>query len=647
MRRIILSFVLAAFVPVAVLWFVLARSVEDIVEDRTLGVYGDTSETLYELMAKSLLGPDDFAEGIPDDTRAVIDAVLGPVSEDLASLQFRDRSGQILYAWGDDADQPPRAPSEMEQRALAGEPQADFVRDDDGSAHARLVLPVTFEGDDRVYGTIVAVGADTALFDEVSSDVTRVRWILAVGLLALLASLLPVIDRIARRLRRQARENEHLALHDTLTSLPNRDLLADRIDLALAAQQRSGDIVGVLLMDLDRFKEINDSLGHAHGDSVLVEVARRVSDVVRPADTVARLGGDEFAIVIPDLPDPAEAEAVARRISDALGPPITIGPMALVVEASIGIALAPEHGTDGVTLLQRADVAMYSAKESHFDYQLYDPDIDHHSPAQLSLAAELRAALREDCDELVVHFQPVANARTGSIEVVEALVRWNHPHRGELPPAEFLPLAERSGLIQPLTTLVLEQAVAKVADWLDRGLDTRVAVNLSARNLQERDLPERIGQLLHTHRVPPDRLELEITETAVLANPRVALELLDQLRVLGVTISLDDFGTGYSSLTYLRSLAADQLKVDQSFVRDMSRDATNANIVRSLIDLAHSLDMGVTAEGVETEGDWRHLTALSCDLIQGYYLSHPLAPDQIDQFLLDQMGHDSPAVNPR
>jgi diguanylate cyclase (GGDEF)-like protein len=420
-------------------------------------------------------------------------------------------------------------------------------------------------------------------------------------------------------------EKEHQALHDALTGLPNRALFHDVVDEALG---RAGDGVtaAVMLIDLDRFKEINDTLGHHIGDRVLREVGPRLQESLRTQDVVARLGGDEFAIFVEDA-DPTVARDIVERVLTGLSVALTVEELSLHVDGSIGIALYPDHGQDVDTLLQRADVAMYAAKEEHSGYQVYSPDRDPYSLRRLTLLSELRGAVERG--ELVLHFQPKADLRTGRVTDAEALVRWNHPTLGMVPPNDFVPLAERSGLIGPLTEHVLRQAVGRAAEWRRRGIDLRVSVNLSVHNLMDAGLPQLVEQVLAAHAVDASVLELEITETTIMTDPMRALRVLQPLSDMGVRLSIDDFGTGYSSLAYLRQLPISEIKIDRSFIAGMESSENDAIIVRSTIDLARNLGLEVVAEGVETAEGLATLEAMHCDYIQGYYLSRPVPAEEL------------------
>jgi diguanylate cyclase len=443
-----------------------------------------------------------------------------------------------------------------------------------------------------------------------------------VGMFALAVFLLLVVG-YQRRLVRQA-------LHDPLTGLPNRELFADRVSQAIRTADRELRPAALLLLDLDRFKEVNDTLGHHHGDQLLVQLGQRLGGMLREVDTVARLGGDEFAVLLPGATTEG-ASGVAEKLRVALQQPINIDGVMLDLDASIGIAVYPEHGNDAAELLQHADVAMYVAKQAHIGFLVYDPAVDQHSPKRLALLGGLRRALERD--ELVLHYQPKADLATGQIRSVEGLVRWQHPEHGLLGPGEFIPLAERTGLIHPLTRWVLAAALDQAARWQRAGLHLSVAVNISTRCLLDPTFPDQVASQLTAWQLPSKLLVLEITESAVMADPARALEVLGRLHTLGVGLAVDDFGTGYSSMAYLKELPVDELKIDRSFVIQMADSPSDAVIVRSTIDLGHNLGLRVVAEGVETQHAWQELSALGCDVAQGYYLGRPMPAAELEQRL--------------
>jgi len=428
------------------------------------------------------------------------------------------------------------------------------------------------------------------------------------------------------------RDMEALATTDALTGLPNRARFYDRLRQALAAR---GDgtppaPLALLLLDLDRFKWINDTLGHHSGDATLARVAGLLRGAVRHTDTVARLGGDEFAILLPGA-EAAGAEAVARAVRAALDVPVVVEGRALSVGVSVGIALAPAHGAAVEPLFRHADVAMYGAKRDGVGHTIYDPAHADQDAARLALIADLRRAI--DGGALALHYQPKADLASGRGCGVEALVRWPHPEHGLIPPDRFIPLAEQTGLIVPLTAWVLDAALRQCRVWADAGLTVEVAVNLSLCNLRDPNLYPTVADLLRRHGVPPGRLCLELTESVVMADVEGTQRVLARLAALGVRLAIDDFGTGYSSLAYLSRLPVDELKIDRSFARRLMMEATNQTIVASIIGLGHSLGLRVVTEGIEDAQTWALLGQLGCDVGQGYYLARSLPADEAGAWL--------------
>jgi diguanylate cyclase (GGDEF)-like protein/PAS domain S-box-containing protein len=420
----------------------------------------------------------------------------------------------------------------------------------------------------------------------------------------------------------QSELNEYQALHDALTGLANRSLFRDRIDQALRRARRASRKVAVLVLDLDRFKEINDSLGHAAGDALLVELSRRLEAVLRESDTVARLGGDEFGLLLPDPSVPHDVLLATERVRRAIEGSVVVEGLPLSIEVSIGIALYPDHGEDVDTLLQCADVAMYKAKEEHTPFTFYDDASNRHDTARLTLVGELRRALEQR--ELTLYYQPQASLADGEVRSVEALLRWNHPARGLVFPDDFIPLAQQTGLMKPLTLYVLDEALRQSRAWQEDGLRLSIAVNLSNRNLLDVEFPTQVEELLERWNVEPALLALEITESTMLVDPARTKVVIERLSAMGIRLSIDDFGTGYSSLSYLKSVPFDEIKVDRSFVMNMDNDEDDAAIVRSTIDLGRNLGLEVVAEGVESKEILDQLNELGCTAAQGYYLSRPV-----------------------
>ncbi len=450
--------------------------------------------------------------------------------------------------------------------------------------------------------------------------------VFSVGLV-LVALFANVLRKTRSQLDTQRKQAVHDALHDGLTGLPNRTLLADRFEQALRIGKRAGTTTGLLLIDLDRFKEVNDTLGHHVGDQLLAQIGPRLAGVLRGADTVARLGGDEFAVLLPAVNGLDGALDVASRLRAALAESFQIQGVELDIDASIGVVISGAHGDDAQTLLQRADVAMYVAKQQGRGVVVYDPENDDHSPERLSLLGQLRRGI--DRGELFLHYQPKINLSTGEVTGVEALVRWQHPERGLIPPNDFIPLAEHTGLIGALTICVFNSALAQVKSWADAGHCIAVAVNVSARNLVDDEFANKIAGLLEHHGVPAGLLEVEVTESAVMLEPERAARILNQLHALGVRISIDDFGAGYTSLAQLKNLPISEIKIDKSFILTMHNNPDDALIVRSMIDLGHSLNMKVVAEGVETAHTASILRDYRCDIAQGYHLCRPVHPEAL------------------
>jgi diguanylate cyclase len=475
--------------------------------------------------------------------------------------------------------------------------------------------------------------------EDLTSRSTPMVFVLGLVIAAVLASITRGYRRLLGVERAQA---VHDSLHDSLSGLPNRTLLTDRLEQALRADARAGTSTGLLLIDLDRFKEINDTFGHDYGDELLSQIGPRLTAVLRDVDTVARLGGDEFAVLLPDTGSVDDALVVAAKLRDALLASFQVSGVDLDVEASVGVVVSGEHGLDTVTLLQRADIAMYVAKSQNLGVFAYTAEINKHSPERLALLGELRHAL--DHGDLVLHYQPKIAATTGVVVGAEALVRWEHPERGMILPDDFIPLAEHTGLIGPLTHHVLDTALAQIRLWSDAGRPLTVSVNLSARNLLDVRLPDEVAGLLAVHGVPAELLELEVTESALMSEPARAQQILERLAGMGVRISIDDFGAGYTSLSQLKTLPVSELKIDKSFVLSMTEDLDNAMIVHSVIDLGHSLGLSIVAEGVETDQALTALKDFGCDVAQGYLMSRPVPAGALDVWLAGRSSMPPPTA---
>lgn len=456
--------------------------------------------------------------------------------------------------------------------------------------------------------------------------------------------LLPVLDdgavthwvlyvRDISGARQQLTMLRRQAMYDPLTGLPNRSMLIDSVEKALEVARVSRRGAALLLLDLDRFKDVNDTFGHPFGDILLRDVGERLRGLIGTGDTVARLGGDEFAIIQCAPSDSVKAAALARRILTSLQQPFSLEGHVVEASASIGITLYPDHGTDAHVLLRRADVAMYAAKEANSGYAFHNAAQEARTPEELSIVAEIRTAMERN--EFELYYQPKLHLRSGLMTRAEALVRWNHPRRGLLPPAAFIPVAERTGLIKPLTDWILNRVMQQLSEWHATGAPVHVAVNVAAKSLREQTLPAKIQSLLDKWKLDPRFIKIEITETGVVSDPAHALAIMSMLQSMGLRLSLDDFGTGYSSLTHLRQLPVDEIKIDKSFVMTMLESEADTTIVRTIIDLGRNLGKQVCAEGVESEEVWRRLAELECDLAQGYWISKPIPAAALIEWLVD------------
>lgn len=429
---------------------------------------------------------------------------------------------------------------------------------------------------------------------------------------------------------------EHQSLHDALTLLPNRTLYHDRLNQAILIARRNKQTFALMALDLDRFKQINDSLGHHIGDLVLQETADRLKSALRESDTVARMtvarmGGDEFALLLPTAASEQEATVVAKRILQLLNEPIIINERSLEIGASIGIALFPQHGEDAPTLMRRADSAMYAAKRNQSGYIFYAPSLEAEDAERLTLQMDLRHAIGNH--ELVLHYQPKIDFSTCRISGVEALIRWQHPHLGLIFPDSFIPIAETASLMKPFTLAVIELALSQSSIWTGAGLNLPIAINISAINLQDPKFPADIADMLRMHNVLAAHIELEVTETALMSDPIKAIENIERLSGMGLQIAIDDYGTGYSSMAYLRKMRVSKIKIDKSFVMDMHDNKNDEVIVRSTVDLGHNLGLSVVAEGVETQVAWDKLKELGCDSAQGYFMGRPMPPTELEKWI--------------
>jgi diguanylate cyclase (GGDEF)-like protein len=662
----VISLVLTAAVGV-----VLSSLLSTAIEDRARQQAEDAALMAVRLGLQPQITRADLESGFDAERLAGVDAAVDDAAEqfgtvgrtlaafDPVELKIFDADKTILYH-----SENPELVGETSRSgelgaALGGYVVSGFASSADDSAGSEdgdhrlleVYVPLQYEGADRPDGVIELYLPYAPVAAAVREDVRTMTIALGVGLALFYVVVFRLIASASKRLRRQTDEllasadrDRHQATHDTLTGLPNWELLRDRLGQALARASRSTGEVALLLIDLDRFKDINDSLGHSYGDKLLCQVGPRLRSVLRDGDTFARLGGDEFAVLLPTVDGVGEAEQVAERLREALHRPFDVEGVSLDVEASVGIVLSPWHGTDSEELLRNADIAMYAAKELKAGAVVFRPEDHVTAPWRLTVLGDLRRAL-EDGDELFLNFQPKYTLDRERIEGVEALLRWQHPTEGLIPPGEFIPVAEGTGIILRLTERVLDLALAQMRAWLDAGHAVPVAVNLSTRCLLDADLPNLVRRMLTAHSVPASLLRLEVTESAVMGDAARCMEVLQRLHDLGVHLSIDDFGTGYSSMAYLRRLPVDELKIDRSFVLGMTTTQADAVLVRTAIDLGHNLGLTVVAEGVEGAEHVAALRELGCDIAQGYHYARPMPGAQMGE-LLDRVGtiHDVPSV---
>jgi diguanylate cyclase (GGDEF)-like protein len=634
-RFAILSAILIALLGV-VLAFLIGRDVRE----RALDQAEASAALIARLGILPLLAPSDLESGLAPRTLERLDGALRTArAEDVTRIKVWSSDGTVVYS--DERSLVGRSfPLDGALgKALEGEISSnvsELERADQATErhHDRLLevyVPLRFEPTSPPAGVFEIYLPYDPIQRWITEETRHIYAFLGVGLLVLWAGLFRLVGQASRTLQRQASENERLALRDPLTALPNRVLFRERAQQAIRAARRSGSRVAVMVLDLDRFRVINDALGHEAGDSLLTKIGSRLQTGLRETDTVARLGGDEFAVLLPEVADAPAVSLTAQRLLKTLEFPFPVGGVSVEVEASVGVSLYPEHGEDVDGLIQRADMAMFIAKDAGTGHELYAEERDRFSPDRLALLSELRGAIQRG--ELILHYQPKADLRSGRVVGMEALVRWQHPERGLLTSDEFVPLAEPTGLIGPLTRHVIDEALRECRAWRDGGIDLHVAVNLSARNLEDPRIPDLVARSLERWGLEPDALVLEITESAILQEPVRVLQAVTGLAGMGIRLMIDDFGTGYSSLAYLRRLPVSALKIDKSFVMGMLREENDAVIVRSTIDLGRNLGLEVVAEGVESAELWTRLAALGCDVAQGYHLSPPLAPRDVPGWL--------------
>jgi diguanylate cyclase (GGDEF)-like protein len=665
-----------SLIPVIVLGFVLARVLQTQIEQRTLADAAQSAQLVARLGVQPWLTPRDLHEGLTAQSIHALDVQLRTRSvSDLARIKIWSAAGRIVYS--DDHALIGRslgADDDDLHDALAGHPDpAEVVTPAPHTETAsevglgRLVevyVPLRFVRSGPPAGAFEIYLSYGPIAATVSHDERTIALVVFLGLALLWAVLYRIVASASRRLRRQARENDRLARYDPLTGLPNRTLFRERVALAIGAvrthvrpvagvrsavgaqweplpdrARADGESVAVLLLDLDGFKQINDTLGHSAGDAVLREVAARLRAQLDPDTLLARLGSDEYAILHSCAGGVEDALALAATVQAALQAPVTFDGVALNVEASVGVALVPDHARDADELLQRADLALDRARTRRGGVEVYAPEHHRSGAERLALLGEVRPALERG--EFALFYQPQLALRTGRVTGVEALLRWRHPTRGLVPPLQFISLIEQTALVGPVTLHVLDLALGQSADWRAAGLDLGMSVNLSARNLHDPALPEQIASLLTRHSVPAAALTVEVTESAAMADPATAIDVLEGLRALGVGVSIDDFGSGNASIAYLAKLPVGELKIDRSFVTPMCASPRDEAIVRTTIDLARHLDLHVVAEGIETPDVCDRLAAMGCDTGQGFLISRPAPAEELTPWLVGRLGEGS------
>jgi diguanylate cyclase (GGDEF)-like protein len=634
---------LMSLVPMVALGFVLTRVIERQVESHSVADASQSARLIANIGIQPRLTPHELAIGLTQSQIRGLDEQLRARSttENLARIKIWNAAHVVVYS--DDHRLIGRsfsAASDLND-ALAGRSNnADVVTPQSHSETASEVglgelvevyVPLRFAASGRPAGAFEIYLSYRPIAAAIAHDERLIVLVVAIGLAVLWAILFRIVAQASRRLRRQSRENYLLARYDPLTALPNRMLFRERVDGALRRAGRRRDAVAVLLIDLDGFTEVNSTLGNATGDTVLCEAARRLQRLLGKDTLVARIGGDEYAILCPHADGVSGALRTAQKVQTGMEAPIVVDGIALNVDVSIGLAVLDDDSEGLDDLLQHADAALARARAQHSRVEVYSKHFDSFDPARLLLLGEVRSALERD--EFELHYQPQVDLHSGRVTGVEALLRWRHPERGLLAPLTFIPLVEQTALIESVTQRVLERALGQMVRWREQGIDLDMSVNLSARNLLEIALPDRVEALLRDHRIAPARLTVEVTESAAMADPDRGVEVLCALSERGIRVSIDDFGTGNASIAYLARLPADEIKIDKAFITELCEDERAEAIARSTIDLARHLDLGVVAEGIETQAVFEHLTELTCDTGQGYFISRPLTADALTAWL--------------
>lgn len=634
MIRLFMIYAAISLAPVLMLGAVLAASYRSDARDRGLAQGRSEAALVAQTAVEPLLAGQPLSEGLTSIEMSGLERLSAVSDQSMVRLRLRDLQGRVVYS--DDGSGMAGGPDDEALEAASGNAITILTHlngdsNDTGASGVAVVeiyRALMAGTPPRAVGVLELYLPYSPIEHDVTAGLSHLYRNLVIGLTLLWLVLFAVCFSVTRGLRRQVALTTFLSEHDNLTGLPNRRLFHRQAEAALAEAAHNDAPVAIAIIDLNRFKEINDTLGHHSGDRVLVELARRLKCSVSVRDTVARLGGDEFGLILHGV---ADAAALSSRLKGVIDHDVDVDGLRLSIEASVGFVVAPDDGSDVQELLQRADVAMYVAKVRQIGVLRYDPHDDHYDADNLGLIADLRRGI--DAGELVLHYQPKTRVIDGNVEAVEALVRWRHPVHGMLPPDRFIPLAEKTDLMDKLTMWVLTAALKEIRDLGPLGARLSVAVNVSARDLSHPYFAEHVIETLDRLGVPAQRLVVELTETALLTDPIRAAGVLAALAAAGVKISLDDFGSGQTSLGYLSTLPVHELKIDQSFVGDMTKDKSHDAIVRSLIDLGHNLGLRVVAEGVDTSGVLLRLRAAGCDIAQGFLLARPMPIDQLNAWL--------------
>lgn len=635
--RLFMGYAALSLVPILALGLVLARSYSAAANSRGLVQAQSQAELFATTAIEPLLAGTDLRRGLSASARKSLRALADQTLADgaIPRLRVRDLDGRVVFSG--DGSGLNSTPEDEAIDAGRGEPVALLTtlnadKNDIGPRGEPVVevyLPLHASSQPNPIGVLEMYVPYAPIQRDMDGSINSLYRDLGLGLGLLYVVLAGLSIATTRRLRRHAEHNAYLAEHDALTGLPNRRLFHRRVNDML---ERSQGLAGAIaIIDLDRFKVVNDSLGHNNGDALLVRLGSLLAEAIRPGDTVARLGGDEFGVILPRVITEDDATAILERLLVAISEPVEIRGLPLLAEASVGYALIPDDGADGETLLQRADIAMYVAKSSHVGVVRYSPEYDQYDADRLTVVGELRRALSND--ELLLQYQPQIRLADGDVSVFEALIRWNHPRLGLLSADDFLPLAEQTGLMDLLTDWVVERALSQIQEWGPEGQGISVAVNISARNLAKSTFADRVLDAIERSGVSRCRLILEVTETALFTDVSRAQRTLTRLDDAGVRISLDDFGQGQTSLGLLSHLPLHELKLDRDFVSDMIYHEAHAAIVRSVVDLAHNLGFVVVAEGVENDATLAELRAMRCDFAQGYGVAPPMYASEAMEWL--------------